>query len=33
MTVARLRAAQPDKYENRMAAILEGLRMAGLPEN
>jgi hypothetical protein len=32
MTVARLREAQPDRYADRMAAILEGLRLAGLPE-
>ena len=32
MTVARLRAAQPKRYADRMAAILEGLQLAGLPE-
>jgi tetratricopeptide (TPR) repeat protein len=32
MTVARLRAAQPARHPDRMAAILEGLRLAGLPE-
>jgi hypothetical protein len=32
MTVSRIRAAQPDRYPDRMAAILEGLRLAGLPE-
>lgn len=30
MTIARLRAAQPDKYEDRMAAIFAGLEKAGL---
>ena len=32
LTVARLKAAQPDRHPDRMAAILEGLRLAGLPE-
>lgn len=32
LTVERLRAAQPSRYEDRMAAILSGLQMAGLPE-
>lgn len=32
MTISRLRAAQPDKYPDRMAAIFEGLSLAGLPE-
>lgn len=32
MTVARLRDAQPDRYADRMANILEGLALAGLPE-
>jgi adenylate cyclase len=30
MTIARIKAAQPDKDPTRMAAILEGLRLAGL---
>lgn len=33
MTVARLRAAQPERFPDRMAAILDGLRLAGLPES
>jgi TolB-like protein len=33
MTVSRIRAGQPDKFPDRMAAILEGLRLAGLPES
>ena len=32
MTVSRIRVGQPDKDPSRMAAILEGLRLAGLPE-
>ena len=32
VTVARIREGQPQKDPTRMAAILEGLRMAGLPE-
>jgi TolB-like protein/Tfp pilus assembly protein PilF len=30
VTISRLRAAQPDKYPGRMAAIFEGLRLAGM---
>ena len=29
----RIRAAQPDKDPTRMASILEGLRLGGLPED
>ena len=32
VTVSGIRAGQPAKYPDRMAAILEGLRRAGLPE-
>lgn len=32
VTVAHIRAGQPDYDPNRMAAILEGLRIAGMPE-
>jgi adenylate cyclase len=32
ITVARIQAAQPDRYPDRMASILKGLRLAGLPE-
>jgi TolB-like protein/Tfp pilus assembly protein PilF len=32
MTVARIKAGQPDKDPSRLAPILEGLRMAGLAE-
>jgi hypothetical protein len=32
VTVARLKAGQPDKDPSRLAAILEGLRLAGLAE-
>ena len=32
ITVARIKAAQPSKYPDRMANILEGLLLAGLPE-
>jgi TolB-like protein len=33
MTISRIRSAQPERYPDRMAAILEGLRLAGLPES
>ena len=32
MTVARIKAGQPDKDPSRLAPILEGLRLAGLEE-
>jgi tetratricopeptide (TPR) repeat protein len=32
VTIAGIRDGQPDKDPSRMAAILEGLRLAGLPE-
>ena len=32
VTIASMKAAQPDRYPDRMAAILEGLRLAGLEE-
>ena len=32
MTIARIRSGQPDKDPSRLAAILEGLRLAGLAE-
>jgi adenylate cyclase len=32
VTIADIKAGQPDKYPDRMAAILEGLRLAGLEE-
>jgi TolB-like protein len=32
MTVARIRDGQPDRYPERIGPLLEGLRMAGLPE-
>jgi hypothetical protein len=32
ITIERIRAAQPDKDPSRMAAILEGLRLADLDE-
>ena len=32
MTIARIKAEQADKDGTRMAAILEGLRLAGLDE-
>ena len=32
ITVARIRAGQPGKDPTRKAALLEGLRLAGLPE-
>ena len=32
VTIARIRAGQPAKDPSRMAAILEGLRLAGLEE-
>ncbi|MEX0859707.1 MAG: transcriptional regulator, partial [Cucumibacter sp.] len=32
-TVASIKAMQPAKDPSRMAAILEGLRLAGLPES
>ncbi len=32
LTISRIRAAQPHLYEDRLAAILAGLRAAGLPE-
>jgi hypothetical protein len=32
MTIARIKAGQPDKDPLRIAAILEGLRLAGLDE-
>jgi tetratricopeptide (TPR) repeat protein len=31
-TIARIRAGQPDRDPSRTAALLEGLRLAGLPE-
>ena len=32
VTIASIKAGQPDKDPSRMAAILEGLRLAGLDE-
>ncbi len=32
ITVARIRAGQPDKDPARKAALLDGLRLAGMPE-
>jgi hypothetical protein len=32
LTVAKIHAGQPQQYPDRLAAILEGLRLAGLPE-
>jgi TolB-like protein len=33
VTIARIRAGQPAKDPGRIAAVLDGLRLAGLPEN
>ena len=32
VTIAKLRQGQPAKYPDRLAAIFEGLRMAGMPD-
>jgi adenylate cyclase len=32
VTIASIKAGQPDKYSDRMAAVLDGLRLAGLEE-
>ena len=32
ITIAAIREAQPKRYPDRMANILDGLRLAGLPE-
>ena len=32
ITIAQIRRGQPDRYPNRMAAIFEGLRLAGMEE-